>query len=507
MKKKSVRALSLFLALALIMSVMLVPSSNVFANAFGTPNYTYTVTYAPNGGSGSTRAYSATANAYHIIPSQGFTRTGYVFSGWNTRADGYGASYQNGSYIYVTGNITLYAQWKSGAAVPPRTVMYHPNGGSGTGRSYSVPINTYHTVPSQGYTRAGYTFAGYNTASNGSGTAYQVGSSLYASTDITLFAMWTTTPAPFTVTYYANGGTGSNVSYPTPSGTIHTVINPGFTRSGYTLAGFNTASNGTGTSYQAGNAILINTNVNLYAQWTVAPIPPRTVWYHPNGGSGAGTSYRVPINTDHTVFDQGFTRSGYTLVGWNRASNGTGTMYLNGDVINVATDMTLFAIWKLDQFIIGYNPNGGIGTDRAYVVDAYSNHTVFDQGFIRDGYTFVGWNTRADGTGNALNNGHIFWVYSDVTLYAQWSRNSQGFTVTYDPSGGTGGLVDTDILEGSDYIVKTPHEMNLYKPFQNFMVWSTSPYRSDPTATLYYPGEKLEMDKDYYLYAMWRSVE
>ena len=592
MKKKSVRALSLFMALALIMSVMIVPSSNVFA-AGSTSTYTYTVTYSPNGGSGSNRAYSVAVNTYYTVSNQGFTRSGYVFNGWNTRADGYGTTYQNGSYIWATGNITLYAQWKSsgGTSAPnPRTVTYHPNGGSGSSvsvsvpintnhtvlsqgftragftfvgyntasngsgtayqvgsnlyvatditlfaiwttsgptqpprtvkyhpnissgissdeRSYSVPSNTNHTVLSQGYIRTGYTFAGYNTASNGSGIAYQVGSSLYVTADITLFAMWTTTPVQLcTVMYHPNGGIGTEAAYQVPRNTPHIIPDLGYTRPGYNFAGYNTASNGTGTTYQIGDTIYVATDTTLFAMWTPAPIPLHTVRYHPNGGSGTETAYQVPANTNHTVFDQGFTRSGYTFVGWNRSSDGTETMYQDGDVINVATDITLFAIWEIMQFTITYSSNGGNEPDRTYTVDAFSNHTIFDQGFTRDGYTFVEWNTWADGTGNALDNGHIFWVYTDVTLYAQWSSNAPTFTVTYDANGGTGGLID-EIPAGSDHFIKTAQETNVHNLPQSFWFWCTRPDRFDPDGTIFYPGDKLIMDRDFYLYAIWRMVE
>lgn len=81
-----------------------------------------TITFVSNGGSGTMNnqvvvaldnmtAY-ATINYNAFIPS-----TGYYFTGWNTKADGSGASYSNGQFIGLTSDITLYAQWSNIYAV------------------------------------------------------------------------------------------------------------------------------------------------------------------------------------------------------------------------------------------------------------------------------------------------------------------------------------------------------------------------------------------------------
>ena len=74
---------------------------------------TYTVTYDANGGSGtmtdknSPYAYGAAAT----VLTNGFTRSRYTFTGWNTKADGSGISYAEGGSIKMLGNVVLYAQW------------------------------------------------------------------------------------------------------------------------------------------------------------------------------------------------------------------------------------------------------------------------------------------------------------------------------------------------------------------------------------------------------------
>ena len=74
---------------------------------------TYTVTYDANGGSGtmtdknSPYAYKAVAT----VLTNGFTRSKYTFTGWNTKADGSGTSYAEGDPIKMLRNVVLYAQW------------------------------------------------------------------------------------------------------------------------------------------------------------------------------------------------------------------------------------------------------------------------------------------------------------------------------------------------------------------------------------------------------------
>ena len=72
-----------------------------------------TITFNANGGSGSVSAISTYVGVANTIPSNSLTRTGYTFNGWNTASDGSGTAYATGSTITPTGDVTLYAQWKT----------------------------------------------------------------------------------------------------------------------------------------------------------------------------------------------------------------------------------------------------------------------------------------------------------------------------------------------------------------------------------------------------------
>lgn len=73
-----------------------------------------TITFNANGGSGTVpTAISTYVGVANTIPSNSLTRTGYTFNGWNTASDGSGTAYATGATITPTGDVTLYAQWKT----------------------------------------------------------------------------------------------------------------------------------------------------------------------------------------------------------------------------------------------------------------------------------------------------------------------------------------------------------------------------------------------------------
>ena len=78
------------------------------------------------------------------------------------------------------------------------------------------------------------------------------------------------TPTTYTVTYDANGGTGTleDSNSPYDNGSTVTVLANTFTRDGYTFSNWNTAADGSGTGYDADDTFTITANTTLYAQWT-----------------------------------------------------------------------------------------------------------------------------------------------------------------------------------------------------------------------------------------------
>jgi len=95
-----------------------------------------------------------------------------------------------------------------------------------------------------------------------------------------------------------------------------------------------------------------------------------------------------------------------------------------------------------------YDGNGNTGgsapVDTKSPYATGSTVTVLDAGtLVKDGYTFTGWNTLANGTGTRYTPGATFVISADTTLYAQWTPVST-FTVTYNGNGNTGGSAPVD---------------------------------------------------------------
>ena len=72
---------------------------------------TYTLTFNANTGNGSMSSMETGSGEILVLPTNTFTKDGYAFVGWNTKADGSGTTYTNLANISLTANTTLYAQW------------------------------------------------------------------------------------------------------------------------------------------------------------------------------------------------------------------------------------------------------------------------------------------------------------------------------------------------------------------------------------------------------------
>ena len=73
----------------------------------------YTITFNANGGEGGMEPQRFEVGVDTALNTNTFTREGYKFIGWNTAADGSGATYADGGAILeLDGDMTLYAQWQ-----------------------------------------------------------------------------------------------------------------------------------------------------------------------------------------------------------------------------------------------------------------------------------------------------------------------------------------------------------------------------------------------------------
>ncbi len=109
------------------------------------------------------------------------------------------------------------------------------------------------------------TIKGSVKSSNGSWT----GASVVATATVTIPAL-----VPATITFDANGGSGSVDAISTYVGVANTIPSNSLTRLGCTFNGWNTASDGSGTAYATDSTITPTGDVTLYAQWQTTYVKP-----------------------------------------------------------------------------------------------------------------------------------------------------------------------------------------------------------------------------------------
>ena len=295
----------------------------------------YTVVFDKNGGSGTMANQGFTYDVAQNLTNNAFSRTGYTFAGWNTKANGTGASYGNGASVSnltatANGTVTLYAQWSPISY----TVVFDKNGGSGTMANQGFTYDVAQNLTNNAFSRTGYTFAGWNTKANGTGASYGNGASVSnltatANGTVTLYAQWS--PISYTVVFNANGGSGTMANQSFTYDVAQNLTANAFTRAGYKFGSWNRATNGSGASYTNGQSVsnLANTNgatVNLYAQWTAVTV-------NSIASNTSPLSFTKPESKDATVvfnvsnaaatsdFTYNVTGDGWTFVSWSYASN------------------------------------------------------------------------------------------------------------------------------------------------------------------------------------------
>lgn len=306
--------------------------------------------------------YAPAGNVTVLGPGN-LTKTNHTFAGWNTAADGSGTSYSQNSTFTINITTTLYAQWNSNA---PCTLTYNGTDKTGGTEPPSSAYTAGTTVLVLGNTgnltkTGSYTFAGWNTKADGSGTSYSANNTFTIRTPTTLYAQWTYTNQICLVTYNGTDNTGgslpdANVTNVTDvfykAGDTVTVLgNTGhLSRTNYTFAGWNTAADGSGTSYSAGNSTFrISSSTTLYAKWTYNG--SCTLTYNGTGSTGgtAPTDAKsYPVGAIVTVLGNGsLSKSGnYTFSGWNTKADGSGTSYSPNNTFNIAAPLTLYAQWS-----------------------------------------------------------------------------------------------------------------------------------------------------------------
>ena len=323
------------------------------------------------------------------------------------------------------------------------TITLDPKGG--TLPEYSLVAGAALPIP----TKTGYTFAGWYEKEDLSGDpvteipSYAVGDKQY-------WAKWTANT--YTVTFEANGGTGSMDDQTFTYGEEKALTENTFTRTGYTFAGWNTQADGNGTSYADGvdGSQMPADNggtVILYAQWTINTY--KITAQVANGCEGMGEvigggTYKYGTTVTLTATPS----EGYRFVDW---VEGDQTVSTDATYIFTATgDRTLTARFE-KLYTVTVSPAEG-GTATADKTTAAAGETITLTATPSSGYYFVEWKVVPDNISiqenqftmpagdvevQAVFGLSVTNITLDKTELSLYTGDSEALTATIEPDNAT----------------------------------------------------------------------
>ena len=421
---------------------------------------TYTLTYDGNGYS----SYSSKVEnvVTTTIKTNMPNRFGYTFLGWSTNSSATSASYTPGSTISLSSNTTLYAVWKSAQSVSAgnsntvniafaEQAWYYKFTPSSSGEytfESTGSIDSKVTIYKADGTEigsdddSGESSNFKKTLSLTSGTTYYIKAFAYSSkTGTYSFKVTKNTPASYTVSFNANGGSvsptsvivtaGNSVTLPTPAKKYTLSYNanngsgaPSSQSVSVSCKGWSTSSTASSASYSCGSSYIPTTNMTLYA-----------VWY--SNGSATISSTKP-------------TRSGYTFLGWSTSSSASSASYSSGSSISISSNTTLYAVWKKNpttSYTVNYNANGGSVSPSSATVTAGNSVTLPTPSktatitYNANGgsgapssqnvsLSCSGWSTSSTASSASYSCGSSYKPTANTTLYAVWGKGTTTLSST-----------------------------------------------------------------------------
>ena len=328
-------------------------------------------------------------------------RDNYIFTGWYTSASG--GTLVESPYL-PTSNVTLYAHWVANS----NNLVIKPNGGTYNGTKETTiltgQVNSTKTIddptPPSGYT---ITFD-----SNGGTTASSIKST-------SSFSKWSLEgDGSFlnkTFTF------GSNNSTLTATYINDSIILPKTTKTGYSFAGWYTASSGGTKVGGGGSSYTPTSNITLYAKWNINSY---TLTINPNGGKWNSTTNNSSVtgNYNSTKKISNPTPPSYTI---KFNSNG-------GTSASSKTSTKSFQSWTLTGSGSLTSGTYKFGADNGTLKANYKDSSITLPTITKTGYSFAGWYTASSGGTKVGGGGSSYTPTKNITLYAHWKT----FDEVYD---------------------------------------------------------------------------
>ncbi len=322
--------------------------------------------------------------------------------------------------------------------------------------------------------------------------------------NLTLYAKWELNDQTVTYTSY-NGMDNDPVEGVTRTYKYGDVIyldyNDGTALSELEIDGDKMLSDQTRDGYTFMGWYVEDDGCTFTAQWKEITY---TVTFDPNGGSfeeGVSSTLEVAYSDGQITEEETPVPSmdGYTFAGWYTGPADDAAIYDYST--SISDSFTLYAHWTQTTYTVTYIGNGGEATIDG--LDGYTEYTqtIYDtkgQSFIlnlfeREGYTFIGWTLKEDGSGSLFADEKAISNPRNMTLYAQWDANE--YTVVFDANGGNivgGGAAETTVLDfGETLNIPTPE-----KDGYTFTGWF---YTDETTLSVYEAGTEVEYKEPYNL--------
>ena len=387
----------------------------------------FIVTFDGNGGTGSMEPVTVEEGSRYVLPACGFTAPdGQEFKAWEIG----GVEYNAGDGYVVLGNTEIKALWKDSAVIPTTfTITFNANGGTGSMEPVTVEEGSRYVLPACGFTApAGQEFKAWEIG----GVEYNAGDGYVVLGNTEIKALWKDSaviPTTFTITFNANGGTGSMEPVTVEEGSRYPLPACGFTApAGQEFKAWEIG----GIEYNAGDDYVVLGNTEIKALWKDSAVIPTTftITFNANGGTGSMEPVTVEEGSRYPLPACGFIPPvNMQFSGW--ALSAGGSVIADGAIM-VTSNITLYAIWEpvpVNEFVVFFDGNGG--TPAVSSMMTIGHRLAFLPGAFRSGsYCFDGWYTERNG-GELITTSTVF--AANTIVYAHWTYTGG--------SGGSGGYV------------------------------------------------------------------
>ncbi len=275
----------------------------------------------------------------------------------------------------------------TGEKLPTWTVKYAQNDGTGTMDDDTVTVDKDATeaqftlppctfTPPDGKEFDGWAVGSLTAAKNQPGAEITL-----TQPETTVYALWKS--KTYTITFHANGGSGSMPNDTATHGEAFTLPECGFTApDGKEFDGWAIGSKDTGTKVKAGDTHLFEADTIVYAIWKDVETPPEKetfkITLDANGGTiGGQPTKTINVEKDNPYGDLGTpVREGFDFDGWYTEAEG-GTKVESGD--KPTRDTTLYAHWTEED-----EPPTPDDPEARYSTTKPTGETVTNEGTFED---------------------------------------------------------------------------------------------------------------------------